>query len=178
MIFKSLWTVFFLAYLAGSVQMNAQTFNGSTVNTAGNSAIPSTGTGGCTVAPQTTGGTIFNCTVSGLTSTACLRLSGITVNFTHTFDSDIDMFLVSPTGQILELSTDNGAGNDNFTNTRFCDTATTNITAGAAPFTGIFLAEGSLTATVCGTTVQPNVTSLSGITVANGTWSLLIIDDV
>ncbi|MFN8280058.1 MAG: T9SS type A sorting domain-containing protein [Saprospiraceae bacterium] len=177
MIFKSLWTVFFLACLAGSVQMNAQTFNGSTVNTAGNSAIPSIGTGGCTVAPQTTGGTIFNCTVSGLASTACLRLSGITLNFTHTFDSDIDMFLVSPSGQILELSTDNGGGNDNFTNTMFCDTATTNITAGAAPFTGVFLAEGSLVATACGINVQPTVTTLSDFTVANGTWSLLILDD-
>ncbi|MFN8333126.1 MAG: hypothetical protein U0T81_18255 [Saprospiraceae bacterium] len=82
------------------------------------------------------------------------------------------MFLVSPSGQILELSTDNGGGNDNLLMIAFCDTATTNITAGAAPFNGVFLAEGSLVATACGINVQPTVTTLSDFTVANGTWSL------
>ncbi len=155
-----------------------QTFNGSIVNTAGNSAIPSTGTGGCTVAPQTTGGTIFNCTVSGLASTNCLRLAAVRVNFTHTFTSDIDMFLVSPTGQILELSTDNGGGGDNFLNTTFCDTAINNITAGLPPYTGIFRPEGTLTPSICFATITPNVTNCSGFTVANGTWQLLYYDDV
>ncbi|HLF65956.1 MAG TPA: hypothetical protein VI603_19490, partial [Saprospiraceae bacterium] len=41
-----------LAVLFWCSNLNAQMFNGNTVNTAGNSLIPSTGTGGCTVAPQ------------------------------------------------------------------------------------------------------------------------------
>ncbi|MFZ1297341.1 MAG: hypothetical protein WAT16_04795, partial [Saprospiraceae bacterium] len=81
-----------LLILSSSLYLSAQTFTGSIINTAGNSLIPSTGTGGCTVAPQTTGGTLFNNVVSGLSGT-CVRLSSIQVNFTHTFDSDIDMYL-------------------------------------------------------------------------------------
>ncbi|MBK7359443.1 MAG: HYR domain-containing protein [Saprospiraceae bacterium] len=166
-----------LLILSSSLYLSAQTFTGSIINTAGNSLIPSTGTGGCTVAPQTTGGTLFNNVVSGLSGT-CVRLSSIQVNFTHTFDSDIDMYLRSPTGQIIELSTDNGAGNDNFTNTIFCDTSCVNITAGAPPYTGIFKPEGTLTASACGVTITPTVQSLNAFSAANGTWQLVIIDDV
>ncbi|MEO6131392.1 MAG: hypothetical protein ABIQ02_06060, partial [Saprospiraceae bacterium] len=98
------WSLAFL--LLTLTWVSAQTFNGSIVNTAGNSGIPSSGTGGCTVVPQTTGGTIFNDAVAGLV--AGQGVSKVTVNFTHTFDSDIDMFLKAPNGQIIELSTDNG----------------------------------------------------------------------
>ena len=104
--------------LLSVVMANAQTFNGSNVNTAGNSFIPSINTGGCGVEPQTavTGGTRFNNAVAGLTNQV---VSSVLVNFTHTFDGDIDMFLVSPNGQVLELTTDNGGAGDNFTNTVF-----------------------------------------------------------
>jgi subtilisin-like proprotein convertase family protein len=172
---KAVWTIAFLLLI--HTWVNSQVFNGSIVNTAGNSLIPSTGTGGCTVAPQTTGGTIFNNTVAGLGAGATLL--SITVNFTHTFDSDIDMFMRAPNGQILELSTDNGAGNDNFTNTEFCDGAAINITAGAPPYTGQFRPEGTLVADVCGVTITPTVTTIAGFTAGqNGTWQLVILDDV
>jgi len=155
----------------------AQTFNGSAINTAGNSLIPSTGTGGCTVLPQTTGGTIFNNTVAGLLPGT--PLVSALVNFTHTFDSDIDMYLRAPNGQILELSTDNGGGGDNYTNTVFNDAAAINITAGTPPFTGTFRPEGTLTASACGTTITPTVTTLGGFTPSqNGVWQLVIKDDV
>ncbi|NOT36065.1 MAG: HYR domain-containing protein, partial [Saprospiraceae bacterium] len=156
----------------------AQTFPGNTINTAGNSTIPSVGTGGCAAAPQTTGGTIFQCNVAGLVNTQCLRLSRIQVNFTHTFTADIDMYLVSPTGQILELSTDNGGAGDNYINTIFCDTALSNITAGVAPFTGLFRPEGTLTASICGTTITPTVPNITSFTTSNGTWQLVIKDDI
>ncbi|OSZ80048.1 hypothetical protein CAP36_01940 [Chitinophagaceae bacterium IBVUCB2] len=165
-----------VALLISATNISAQTFNGNTVNTAGNSAIPSTGTGGCAAAPQTTGGTIFNNTVAGLP--ANIYLQEVRVNFTHTFDGDIDMYLVAPNGQILELSSDNGGGGDNFTNTVFRDGVATSITAGAAPFTGTFRPEGSLTASACGTTITPNVTTLAGFTLSqNGVWQLVIKDD-
>jgi subtilisin-like proprotein convertase family protein len=155
---------------------HAQTFNGNIVNTAANSAIPSAGTGGCGAAPQTTGGTIFNNLVAGLPAGA--TVASAQVNFTHTFDNDVDMFLVAPNGQVLELSTDNGGNGDNFTDTVFQDGAP-NITTGAAPFTGTFSAEGTLVATNCGVVVTPTVADLAGFAPGqNGTWQLLILDDL
>src|SRR5690349_15194003 len=118
------WCLSLLGVLLSFTVGMAQTFNGAVLNTAGNALIPSAGTGGCAVAPQTTGGTIFNVNVAGLA--AGTPLASVQLNFTHTFDSDIDMFLRAPNGQVLELSTDNGAGNDNFTNTIFCDNAAIN----------------------------------------------------
>lgn len=69
-------------------------------------------------------------------------IENVTLNITHTFTGDVDIFLVSPTGTRLELSTDNGAGGDNFTATIFQDSAVDNITDGTAPFTGEFAPEG------------------------------------
>ncbi|MDX2278948.1 MAG: HYR domain-containing protein, partial [Saprospiraceae bacterium] len=155
---------------------SAQTFTGNNVNTAGNSLIPSTGTGGCTIAPQTTGGTTFTNTVSGLTNQPLLN---VRLNLNHTWTSDLDIFLVAPNGQILELSTDNGGTGDNYTNTEFCDGVALSIVSGAAPFTGQFRPEGSLTASVCSATITPTVTTLGGFTAGqNGTWNLLIYDDL
>jgi subtilisin-like proprotein convertase family protein len=154
---------------------HAQTFNGNIVNTAANSAIPSAGTGGCAAAPQTTGGTIFNNLVAGLPTGS--TVASVQLNFTHTFDGDIDMFLVAPNGQTLELSTDNGGTGENFTDTVFQDGGP-NITTGVAPFTGTFSAEGTLVATNCGVVVTPTIPALAGFSPGqNGTWQLLILDD-
>jgi subtilisin-like proprotein convertase family protein len=88
---------------------------------------------------------------------------GVQLNLTHTFDGDVDMFLVPPASAQIELSTDNGSLDDNYTNTVFTPLATTNITAGTAPFTGLYLPEG-------------NLTSANG-TQAMGTWTLNVADD-
>jgi subtilisin-like proprotein convertase family protein len=157
-----------------SVSAFGQSFNGNTMNTAGNSLMPSTGTGGCTVAPQTAGGTTFNATVAGLVPGA--TLTSLQVNFTHTWDADVNIWLQSPTGQVLELSTGNGGSADNYTNTVFIDGAP-NITGGAAPFTGMFAPEGSLTDINCGDSPTPTVTSFAGFTPGqNGTWQLRMYD--
>ncbi|MCC6814776.1 MAG: HYR domain-containing protein, partial [Saprospiraceae bacterium] len=169
-------SIFITCLCIGFIQ--AQTYVGSTLNTAGNGLIPSSGTGGCAVAPQTTGGTIFNCDVQRLGNTQCLRLSSVEINLNHTFDSDLDIYLISPAGQILELTTDNGGAGDNYRNTIFCDTALNLITAGVVPFTGVFRPEGSVVGSVCGTTIIPNITTLSSYTVVNGTWQLVIKDDL
>jgi len=154
----------------------AQTFNGSAINTAGNSLIPSTGTGGCAVAPQTFGGTLFDATVAGVS--AAQGAPSVLLNFTHTFGEDIDMYLRAPNGQLLELSTDNGGAGDNFTNTVFVDSAAQSITAGTSPFTGNFRPEGTLTVNNCGLTITPTVSTLAGFTAGqNGTWQLVILDD-
>ncbi|MFZ1677779.1 MAG: proprotein convertase P-domain-containing protein, partial [Saprospiraceae bacterium] len=157
---------------------SAQTFNGSTVNTAGNSAIPSTGTGGCGVEPQSaaTGGTFFNNTVAGLAASA--GVLSVQINLTHTWDADLQIYLKAPNGQTIELSTGNGGSADNYTNTIFSDGGATNITAGAAPFTGTFIPEGTLTALTCGATITPTITTLTNFTQGqNGTWQLRFMDN-
>ena len=90
-------------------------------------------------------------------------VNALITSITHTFDGDLDIFLISPFGTQVELSTDNGGGGDNFTNTVFDDAAATSITAGAAPFTGSFRPEGLLSA-------------FNGQD-AFGTWTLRVTDD-
>ena len=85
------------------------------------------------------------------------------LSLTHTYDGDLDIFLIGPEGTRVELSTDNGGTGEDFTDTIFDDEAATSITAGSAPFTGSFGPEGSLAA-------------LDGIGAA-GTWTLEISDD-
>ena len=98
-----------------------------------------------------------------IADTALVSKVTITLSITHTYDADLDIFLVGPNGLWLELSTDNGGNGDNYTNTTFDDAAATAITAGAAPFTGAFRPESPLSA-------------FTGIP-ANGTWILRVVDD-
>ena len=97
---------------------------------------------------------------------------------THTWDSDLYLYLVAPNGQILELSSANGSSGDDFTNTIFSDAGATNITAGTAPFTGTFKPEGSLTA---GCSLTPTVGSFGAIgggsVVPDGNWTLRVFDN-
>ena len=94
------------------------------------------------------------------------------VRLDHTFDADVDMFLVDPSNNTVELSTDNGGSGDNYgsgtnscsgTPTTFNDSAATSITAGVAPFAGLFKPE------------QP-LSNLLGDPSA-GTWKLRVTDD-
>ena len=81
---RKIYTNFLSAVLLlFTVALNAQVYNGSTVNTAGNSLVPSTGTGGCTVAPQNTGGTSFQVNVTGVSAGNVLGL--VRLNMTHTW---------------------------------------------------------------------------------------------
>ena len=68
----------------------------------------------------------------------------VTVNITHTWDSDLTLTLTSPGGIIVILSDGNGSSGDNYTDTVFDQEATDPITSGAAPFTGTFQPEGDL----------------------------------
>ena len=89
----------------------------------------------------------------------------VTLNIDHPWTGDLDIFLQSPTGTIVELSTDNveNASVDGFVNTVFDDAAANPITLGSPPFTGVFRPEGSLG-------------SFNGED-ASGTWVLRITDD-
>ncbi len=88
------------------------------------------------------------------------QLNKAVLNIAHTYGADLDIYLVSPSGSKIELSTDNGVG-ANFTNTTF-STSGTAITAGASPFNGTYIPEQAFS-------------TLTGA--ADGAWVLQIFDD-
>ncbi|MGD8396558.1 MAG: proprotein convertase P-domain-containing protein, partial [Candidatus Eiseniibacteriota bacterium] len=81
----------------------------------------------------------------------------------HTYDGDLDIFLIGPDGTRVELTSDNGGTGENFVGTIFDDEAPLSITAGSAPFTGRFRPEGSLA-------------TLDGLS-SSGDWTLEVTDD-
>jgi len=87
----------------------------------------------------------------------------VQVDINHTWDSDLDVYLISPNGTRVELFTDVGSSSDNFTGTILDDEAGVGIASGAAPFSGSYRPEGLLSA-------------LDGEN-PNGTWRLEITDD-
>jgi subtilisin-like proprotein convertase family protein len=75
------------------------------------------------------------------------------VRLDHTFDSDLVVTLISPSGRHVLLSNENGGSGDNYgtgangcggTGTTFDDSAATSITSGTAPFSGSFIPEAPL----------------------------------
>jgi subtilisin-like proprotein convertase family protein len=87
----------------------------------------------------------------------------VQVDITHTWDSDLDVYLISPSGTRVELFTDVGGSGDNFSDTILDDQAGVGIAFGVAPFSGSYRPEGFLSA-------------LTGEN-PNGTWRLEITDD-
>lgn len=68
----------------------------------------------------------------------------VTLDVTHSYDADLDIFLIHPDGTRIELTTDNGGNNDHYAGTTFDQQAEVDITAAVAPFTGTFRPEGDL----------------------------------
>ncbi len=86
----------------------------------------------------------------------------VTVDITHTWDSDLLFALFNPTGDFVILSNQNGGSGQNYTNTMFNDDAPTPIGAGSAPFTGLFAPDEPLS-------------DFYGDFSA-GTWTLAVVD--
>jgi len=76
-------------------------------------------------------------------------LDKVSIDISHTWDSDLQIKLVSPSGTSLDLSIANGGQYDNYTQTVFQDGGG-DITAGSAPFTGTFQAQGGTFASAFG----------------------------
>ena len=87
----------------------------------------------------------------------------VKINITHTYDGDLIISLIPPSGPAITLYNrlPNSAEN-NFTNTVFDDSAATSITAGVPPFTGSFRPSSPLS-------------SANGINAA-GNWTLKVVD--
>ncbi|MFM7016417.1 MAG: proprotein convertase P-domain-containing protein [Bacteroidota bacterium] len=108
----------------------------------------------------------FPLTISTIPQTAMSNTFGIenvTINITHTYDSDLNIWLIAPDNTYIELSTGNGGGGNNYTNTVFNDLSANFITSGNAPFAGSFRPESPLY--VVNNGLNPN-----------GTWQLYILD--
>ncbi|HNM24691.1 MAG TPA: hypothetical protein PKL15_04640, partial [Saprospiraceae bacterium] len=146
-------------------------------------------------------------TASGTVSVACVGTIAnganisITINNTHTFEGDLSYWLVAPGGQVLELCTRNGGGNNNF-NVTFSDAAATNIAAATATtstttlpcggagqtfaYSGSFKPEGRNNVIPAFPTSPSNVPAAGTFTFANtfsginadGNWTLIINDHV
>jgi len=89
----------------------------------------------------------FPITVSGLPliiDTVNFGLEIVCINIIHTYDSDLDISLISPDGTQVLLSAGNGGGGDNFIGTCFNQNAATNIVSGTPPFNGNFRPQGQM----------------------------------
>jgi subtilisin-like proprotein convertase family protein len=85
------------------------------------------------------------------------------LTMSHDWDTDLDLFLIGPTGLTVELSTDNGGSGNHYANTIFDDAALTSIVDGMPPFSGSYRPE------------QPLATFAN--TSAPGSWRLQVTDD-
>jgi subtilisin-like proprotein convertase family protein len=87
----------------------------------------------------------------------------VTLDITHTYDSDVHATLISPLGTRVRLFTNVGANGDNFQNTVLDDSGLIPIGTQQAPFTGTFRPEEPL--------------SILNGEEASGQWKLELIDD-
>ncbi len=139
-----------------------------TFNSTPNMAIPDNG-------PETCNS--INVTGVGVIDGVTTSITSVGVYITHTFDDDLDIYLVAPDNTRIELSTDNGGGGDdygigfdgsgiNVDLLCYFEIGGTdgNITGGTAPFQGNYIPEGNLDDANNGQN-------------ADGNWQLCITDD-
>lgn len=87
----------------------------------------------------------------------------VTVNISHTWNEDLDIYLISPSGTTVELSTDNGGDGDNYNNVTFDDASASTLPTSNTTLSGTYRPEGSLA-------------SFNGQN-SNGNWTLRVTDD-
>jgi subtilisin family serine protease/subtilisin-like proprotein convertase family protein len=106
----------------------------------------------------------FTLTTSTITINQDLAVTDVNVrlNISHTFDSDLSIYLVGPDGTRVNLVTNRGGGGNHFTNTTLDDEATRLVRNGTAPFLGSYRPEQPLSA-------------LDGKN-ARGVWTLNVLD--
>lgn len=160
---KIFYILNFLLFFSGSI-INAQdvTFNGD-LGPAGTGTIPDGGG----AANQ---GIDAKCAVTGIGQLKENFFVKVTLDISHTYDSDLIINLISPSGLSLNLANRIGETGDNFKNTRFTQTATLNIgdkDGGAnPPYNGEFLPHE-----------ESGLSKFNTLT-ADGQWTLHIQDNV
>ena len=169
--------------VGGSVDVKSGTASATATLVEPNAPVPGPVGAIATLGTDATGATFdatsitrtFN--VTGLTgNTANVRFS---LKFQQDWMSDVDAYLTSPTGQIIELTTDNGGfstGTIQDFNVTFSDAGVSNITSfTTGSVAGTYRPEGTLTAG----TLTPTIITMSGFSgfSPNGTWTLTLVDD-
>lgn len=103
-------------------------------------------------------------------------IQSVCLNIDHNWVDDVDVFLISPAGQFMQLSSDNGSNCDDYTNVCFTPSATNNIGNG---FPWPPCSSGGQPSFANGTFAPEGVWSdlWDGDYPTNGTWQLLVIDD-
>lgn len=103
-------------------------------------------------------------------------IQSVCVNIDHVWVDDVDIFLISPGGQFIELSSDNGSNCDDYTNVCFTPNNSNNIGAG---FPWPTCTSGGQPSFANGTfAIEGTWEDLwDGEYPSNGTWQLLAIDD-
>lgn len=87
----------------------------------------------------------------------------ITINISHTWNADLDIYLISPLGTIVELSTDNGGNGDNYNNVTFDDASSNILPTSNTTISGTYRPEG----------VLANFNGQNSV----GNWTLRVTDD-
>jgi subtilisin-like proprotein convertase family protein len=108
----------------------------------------------------------FSINVNGLPQNSLNSTFGVTqvcLNISHTWNSDLNVWLVSPDGTLSNLFSGIGGDSDNFTNTCFSQSATTSIVSGVAPYNGTYKP-------------QETIGNVNNNQNGNGIWKLRILD--
>ena len=124
-----------------------------------------------------TGSTISN-TFTGISGVITNVTCNVQIN-QNARGQDIELYLVSPGGQIIELVNDQGGSSASNFNITFSDAGATNITSWTpGNITGIYRPQGSFTTSYVGAQT-PTITTMGGFNgfSPNGTWVLYVIDD-
>ncbi len=156
------WSLALTTFPAAPVASPVQTFNQGTAT-----AIPT--------GPAVVTSTLV---VAGLTAPICNAVFR-TDTLPHTFAADLDITLMSPTGTVVTLTTDNGAGNDNvFNGTQWTDDANP---LGQVPYTtnaGLATDHPYVNLTTA-TPLEPeeSMGAFMG-ELGNGTWTVTVSDDL
>ena len=133
-------------------QVNAQTFDGGSGNISDNQCPINNAFDATSTAVGNIG-----------TAVGDFQIAKLDLDISHTWDGDLQIRLESPSGQILDLSVENGGSGDNYTETVFQDGGD-DITFASAPFTGTYQPEeGTFASTFAGED-------------ANGVWALQVCD--
>jgi subtilisin-like proprotein convertase family protein len=121
--------------------------------------------------------------VSGIPVGAVVTNISVTLNITHTWVGDLEIVLIAPNGEIMNLigELDNGTGSngsDNFTNTVISSTGTVPLSGAPAPRTGTFAADRLFGYGPSGAyQTRPNGMPWSLMTsILNGNWVLGLSD--
>ena len=132
MFFTPRYILFILLFYAGVIRVcNAQTFpiTGGPVSSGGQvTCFPVVVSGIGTMVPPGSGPGNF--------------LDQVCINITTSHPWTLEITLISPMGTSLILSSFNGMGGANYTNTCFTVSATNSIAGASAPFTGSFQPQG------------------------------------